>query len=113
MRRSPSGFTLLEILIVLVIIGLALGLASRAFLPPRRAPLADAQAAVEAARRVAVRRAEAVILTFESDGRWTVEDGARRGRLLEGTFGKLPDVTPLVLHISPLGACTIESVVPE
>jgi prepilin-type N-terminal cleavage/methylation domain-containing protein len=133
-RRCPSGLTLLEILVVLVILGLALGLAAPSFLPSRHDPLDDAQAAVDAARRAAVRRAEAVVLTFESDGHWIVEDGIRGERLLEGTLGKLrqgeegksgsvtssssvvtsrlPDVAPLVLHVSPLGACTLDTVVP-
>jgi prepilin-type N-terminal cleavage/methylation domain-containing protein len=133
-RRCPSGLTLLEILVVLVILGLALGLAAPSFLPSRHEPLDDAQAAVDAARRAAVRRAEAVVLTFESDGHWVVEDGIRGERLLEGTLGKprqgedrksgsvtssssvtspLPDVAPLVLHVSPLGACTLDTVVPD
>jgi hypothetical protein len=107
---------------VLVILGLALGLAAPAFLPPRNSPLDDAQAAIDAARRAAVRRAEAVTLTFESDGRWLVQDGARRERLLAGSLrheaatstsevaSPLPGFLPVILHVSPLGACTVESV---
>lgn len=100
--------TLVEIVVVLVLLGLASALAAPAFLPPRPAPGAALQDAIDDARLAAVRRAGAVTLALGADGRWVVEgDAGPAGPLLAGAL-PAPPAAPLRLRISPLGACTLD-----
>lgn len=97
-------------IVVLVLLGLAFTLAAPAFLLPRDEPEDAVQRVIDAARRAALHRAEAVTLSFEPDGRWVVEGGGERDslRLLAGTLAR-PYSSPVRLRISPLGACVLDS----
>ncbi|MBM4184965.1 MAG: prepilin-type N-terminal cleavage/methylation domain-containing protein [Gemmatimonadetes bacterium] len=102
------GLTLLELLVVLVLLGLAISLAAPSFLAPGGPPDDDVQRVIDVARRTAVRRAQAVTLAIESDGRWVIEgsSGLDSGRLLTGTV-TWTQQSPVRLDISPLGACLL------
>lgn len=97
--------TLLELLVVLVL----LGLAAAAVAPVLRAPTPrdddPRTATVARVRALAVRRAEALRLEIQDDGRWRVL--ARDSVLLTG---RLPAAggAALRLAISPTGLCVPE-----
>lgn len=103
-----GGFTLVEVVVVLVLLGLAFALAAPNYRAPARAPEDALQRVISAARRVAVQRAGAVTVSFETDGRWVVDGGSASGsaRLIAGTLTS-PYAIPLQLQISPLGACML------
>ena len=106
-RLRRRGLTLLEILVVLVLLGLAFALAAPSFFTTR-APDAGVQRVVDTARQAAVRRAEALTLTLHPDGQWQVErtDGSSRQPVSSGTFGRA-HASSLQIRISPLGACML------
>lgn len=100
--RTVSGFTLLEIVVTLVLLGLAAGLVAPMF---RRvaSPASDVRAVVASARETAVRRAQTLVLRVDDRGAWrliptgdTTSIGA--GILSDGG-------QPLTLVIGPLGTC--------
>ena len=104
--RSRAGVTLLELLVVLVLLGLAAGLAAPVLRP--RATAADDPTArtIAAARALALRRAESLRLDVGADGRWAIV--ARGDSVLQR--GALPPTgAALRLGISPLGVCVPEA----
>ena len=108
--KRNRGLTLLELLVVLVLLGLAVTLAAPAFLSSDRPPDDAVQRVIDSARRAAVQRAEAVTLAIEPDGRWVVEGvgGPDSLRLFTGTVAWVYG-SALRLDISPLGACMLYS----
>jgi len=95
-------------LVVLVLLGLAVALTAPWFFSRERTPGSAVQDVIDAARRNAVQRAEAVTLSLQADGRWVIE--SRTGG---DSHGRLPvslawlQASPVRLHISPLGACML------
>src|SRR2546427_12341811 len=77
MRR---GFTLVEMLVVLVLLGLAAALVAPALVPTRARQTTELVELIGATRDAAVRRGEVVSLHVERSGAWQVEGGAA-GRL--------------------------------
>jgi prepilin-type N-terminal cleavage/methylation domain-containing protein len=103
-RRARRGVTLLELLVVLLLLGLAMALTLPRIAIPRVAEVGDPLArAVAAARAQALRRAEALRLEVDADGRWRL---LARDSVLQR--GQLPAASPLRLGISPLGVCVPE-----
>ena len=103
---SRRGFTLLEVLVVLVLIGLASALVAPSLLSPQRQSDDAVAQLIDAARRAAVQRAGPVTLSFATDGRWVMlAEGAepRRGSIA------WPHAEPARIHVSALGACTLDS----
>ncbi len=109
-RRSPArpGFTLVEILVVLIMMGLAAALVAPALLAPHHhaSTLNDV---VAGAREAAARRGEVLYLSIEPTGRWRLEGGANP---LEGSLagGRLEPflAAPVTLIVSPLGTCAFD-----
>jgi prepilin-type N-terminal cleavage/methylation domain-containing protein len=107
---APPGFTLLEIIVVLLVIGVAFALAAPAF--PNRSPETDPlQRVLDLTRRTAVHHAEALALSVTADGQWRIDSRTST------------DVTPIgsgtlssyhggavTVKASALGACTVETV---
>ncbi len=100
-----SGFTLVEVVVVLILMGLVAALVAPALMPPRHdeSPLAGL---VESARAAAARRGETVYLTITPTGEWRMEGGANP---LEGTLaaGRIQPflAVPVTLVVSPIGSC--------
>ncbi len=109
-RHSPArpGFTFVEILVVLILMGLATALVAPALLAPRHnaSTLKDL---VASAREAAARRGEVIYLSIDPTGQWRLEGGANP---LEGTLaaGRVEPffTAPVTLAVSPLGSCAFD-----
>ncbi len=101
-----SGFTLLEVLVVLILMGLAAGLAAPALVQPRRTEDSTLPTLIARARGVAVSRGEIVYLRIAPTGRWHLQGAAslREGDLAQGRLEGFQggDIT---LVFSPIGTC--------
>src|SRR2546427_8501701 len=74
--RHRSGFTLIEILVVLILMGLVAVLVAPALFP-RHHDQSALNALLVSAREVAARRGEVVYLHIDPTGEWRMEAGAR------------------------------------
>lgn len=107
-RRRPAGFTLLEVLVVLVILGVATGMVTASF--PRRGggmDLADATDGVAGALRLGRARSiafdRAVSFAIDTDGRGYVLDGEHHS-LPHGVLARM--MGPGVIRFDPQGGGT-------
>jgi prepilin-type N-terminal cleavage/methylation domain-containing protein len=109
-EAAPPGFTLLEIIVVLLVIGVAFALAAPAL--PNHSPEPDPlQRVLDVTRRAAVHDAKALTLSVSVDGQWRIDSGTSTEVTPLGT-GTLPSYHggALVVKASALGRCTVESV---
>src|SRR3989442_12169604 len=110
-RRSPArpGFTLVEILVVLIMMGLAAALVAPALLALHHhaSTLNDV---VAGAREAAARRGEVLYLRIEPTGRWRLAGGANplAGTLAAGRVERF-GAGPVTLIGAPLGRCASAS----
>ena len=74
--RSHRGFTLFEILVVLILMAVAAALVAPSFLPPRQPDTPPIVTLVRGARDAASRRGELLYLTIAQSGQWRLEGGA-------------------------------------
>jgi len=106
-----SGFTLIEMLVVLILMGLATALVVPVLLPPSRHDSA-LNALLASAREVAARRGEVVSLHIDATGQWRMEGGSPAVQGGGGTLatGRVqPFLTaPVTLMVSPLGSCAFD-----
>ncbi len=104
-RAAARGYTLIEILVVLIVMGLAAALVAPAFIP-RGKEQGALQALTERARVIAIRRGEGVSLHIESSGTWRIDGlaSATEGPLATGYLPQ-PPVSSVTLVFSPLGTC--------
>lgn len=110
MRRGShrAGFTLIEMVVVLVLVGMGAALAMPALLRPR-AGESGINVLVGNAREAAVRRGETLFLRIGASGEWRIEGAASSGApdtLLTGKVDPLP--VPLTLLVSPTGSCMLD-----
>lgn len=101
----PRGYTLIEVIVVLVLMALAVTLVAPALIARRDAAPALA-ALVGQSRATAIRRAEAVYLRIEASGAWRM-DGAASSQVDAIATGRVTPApaAPLTLVFSPLGSC--------
>lgn len=107
-----GGYTLIEVIVVLVLIALAATLVAPAF-TARRGAAPVLAALIGQARATAIRRGEAMYLRVEPSGSWRLDGAAS----LEAGAVATGHVTaalaaPLTIVFSPLGSCApdVESV---
>jgi prepilin-type N-terminal cleavage/methylation domain-containing protein len=103
-----TGFTLIEILVVLLLIGMAAAVAMPALLRSR-APESSLRTLLGNAREAAIRRGETVYLRIGASGKWRIDGSAAAGAsdsLLTGQIEPLPG--PLTLLVSPTGTCMLD-----
>ncbi|MGH9204866.1 MAG: pilus assembly FimT family protein [Vicinamibacterales bacterium] len=107
--RTVNGFTLLEIVVTLVLLGLAATLVAPVF---RRdtSPDGDVNAIVASARESAVRRAQTLMLRVDDRGAWRLTPIGDTTSIGAGFLSE--NATALTLRISPLGACFNEGSAP-
>lgn len=102
---ASAGFTLIEVLVVLMFMALAAAVVAPALVPPAQPSVPAFSELLESSRRAAVRRGEALTLRVERDGRWQLS-AQSRGReypLRSGQGERF--ATPIRLVISPIGTC--------
>ena len=104
--RKSTGFTLLEIVVTLVLIGLGTALVAPMF---RRDALPDDDypAVVSAARELAVRRAQRLVLDVDDRGQWRLSAAGDSTAIGAGILTER--VTASRLSLTPLGACLHEN----
>src|SRR2546425_4268965 len=103
-----AGFTLIEMLVVLVLMGLAVALVAPALFPARHDESA-LKALLGSARAAAARREQVVYVRIDPAGRWRMEGNA--AALAETlAAGRLDPIfsTPVTLVVSPLGSCAFD-----
>jgi prepilin-type N-terminal cleavage/methylation domain-containing protein len=100
---SPGGFTILELMVVVIIISAVALAAVPAMLPDR--PADDEVAALIAqARRSALRQAGPITLAVDAVGGWRMD--APHGRARTGNLAARPSAA-FTLEVSALGACRL------
>ena len=114
MRSSSlprSAFTLIEMVVVLAILGIALSIAGPSLMRPVAAD--NLQSVIDRTRNLALRRAEPVTLVVGADGNW-VAHAARSGSDPVGS-GKVGENRSSAsrIDISALGLCTSDQLSAE
>lgn len=106
LQRLPAGFTLIELVVVLVVLGMSAVLVAPTLRPPTRAGESDRAALLRGARDLAVRRAESLRLEVQASGAWVLTGTAPGSRepLASGRLGAV-DGPGFALVFSPLGTC--------
>jgi prepilin-type N-terminal cleavage/methylation domain-containing protein len=103
------GFTLLEILVVLILMGIAAGLVIPVLLPPRGLDASPLSELVRSARQTAARRGETLYVTMSASGQWRFDGAASldQGPLATGALDdyQAPGGT---LVVSPIGTCAFD-----
>src|SRR5437870_12776354 len=102
--RHRSGFTLIEILVVLILMGLLFALVAPTLLP-RHQDKSDVNALLRSAREVAARRGEVVYLHIDPTGDWRME--GTHTPLATGHVQPFLTVAVTVM-VSPLGTCCFD-----
>lgn len=104
--RRRAGFTLVELLVVLILMGVAVGLVAPAFLPPRRTEESALAALIRRAQDIAAARGETVTLGIAASGDWRL-DGTSAGSAQALATGTLDgyDGPRAILVVSALGTC--------
>ena len=103
--RHRSGFTLIEMLVVLILMGLVAVLVVPALFP-RHHDQSALNALLVSAREVAARRGEVVYLHIDPTGEWRMEAGANPTQAPLASGRVQPFLTAAVtLMVSPLGSC--------
>lgn len=104
-RLRAGGFTLLEIVVTLVLLGLAAALVSPVF-RTGATPDENLNEVLAATRETAVRRAQTLVLQVDAGGWWQIvapgeSPAVGSGRFTDGTGD-------LRIRVNPLGACFSE-----
>lgn len=84
-RTAQAGFTLLELVIVLVIVAVALGLVAPSLTVPMRRPKPDVVSFVEAARVQSIQEGHSVAVYY-SNGRLWLEKGKEELKLAQNQY---------------------------
>ena len=110
--KASAGFTLLEVVVVLVLLALAAAVVAPSLLSTHPENSSEIPALVGSTRQAAVRRGETVRLRIDRSGAWQAIAGTEPGGdlLMSGRLAGLP-ASPADLIFSPLGTCapSIES----
>lgn len=107
-RLRAGGFTLLEIVVTLVLLGLAAALVAPAF-RSETSPDEGLRSILALTREAAVRRSQSLVLEVDARGSWRIvaagdSTSISSGRFVDGTRG-------LRIRVNPLGACFNEGAV--
>lgn len=103
-RSSRRAFTLIELVVVLAITGLALAIVAPSFVMRPLSPSAAMQEVINTARRAAARRAQTMTLEVRANGAWSLATAAENAALASGKLDS-PAVRAFRVRVSPLGMC--------
>ncbi|MDQ6717180.1 MAG: type II secretion system GspH family protein [Gemmatimonadota bacterium] len=104
MGITRRAYTIIEVVIVLMIIGIALAMAAPGFARVTAAPSNSPQQVIGSARHTAIERAQTLTLVIAPDGSWNLAEAAAPGReLAHGAIDPVP--MKVGLTISPAGIC--------
>jgi prepilin-type N-terminal cleavage/methylation domain-containing protein len=103
-----AGYTLLEVIVVLILLAVAAAVVAPGLLSNRPEPASEVRTLVDNARQASVRRGEMVRLTIDRSGLWraTVGTGSERELLMAGRLDAPPGAAADLIF-SPLGTCGI------
>ena len=101
-RFRASGFTLLEIVVTLVLLGLAAALLAPVFRIDS-APDEGFRTVLATTREAAVRRAQTMVLQVDARGSWRISAPGDTSTLGSGRF--TDGTRDLRIRVNPLGAC--------
>src|ERR1700719_674131 len=104
------AFTLLELLVVLVLMGVAAALVAPVWLSATRQKPPRLDTLIPPARDAAVRRGEVISLRVAASGAWRMDGAtspATAPPLAAGRIDAFPGL-PLTLIVSPTGTCALD-----
>ncbi len=106
LRSRRGGFTLVEVIVVLILLGLAAGLVAPAIIFSDREPQSQLAQVIAGTRDLAARRGESLHLHVAVSGEWTVEGAASvaEGAMASGRIDDFPGPS-FTLVVSPIGTC--------
>ena len=114
--KASVGFTLLEVVVVLVLLALAAAIVAPSLLSFQPENVSEVPALVGSTRQAAVRRGETVRLRIDRTGAWQAVAGTEPGQdpLVSGQLASRPALA-IDLIFSPLGTCapSVESAADE
>lgn len=101
-----AGYTLLEVIVVLVLLTVAAAVIAPSLFPNPPEPTSEVRTLVDNARKASVRRGEMLHLRIERSGTWQAIVGSppRRELLMSGRLSH-PVSSRVELVFSPLGTC--------
>lgn len=101
---------LVEVVVVLLLLGVAAALVAPALLPPGATPESALGELVRDARTASLRRGETMHVTLDAAGRWRLDGAASptEGALAAGQLGDY-DGPPFTLVVSPIGTCAFDA----
>jgi prepilin-type N-terminal cleavage/methylation domain-containing protein len=103
-KPGQSGYTLLEVIVVLVLLTIAAALVAPSLLPGRANPSSPVSQLVASARAASVRRGEMIHLRIDRAGNWEARTGNASQPLMSGRLSD-PPKGAVDLILSPLGTC--------
>ncbi len=107
---QPGGFTLLELVVVLILLSLAAALAAPALRRGAGSRATGLESLILGSREAAARRGETIHLSVSSSGDWKMEGTGSRaeGPIQSGRLDSLPGL-PFTLIVSPVGSCGFDA----
>ncbi len=107
--RDRAGLTLIEVIVVLLLLGLAAALAAPAFVARQADAESQLASVIRGARELAERRGEIVHLQVGASGVWQVEGAAspEAGVLARGRLDEFA-APPFTLVLAPIGTCDFD-----
>jgi prepilin-type N-terminal cleavage/methylation domain-containing protein len=105
-NSGRAGYTLLEIIVVLILLAVATAVVAPGILSPRPEPSSALRALIRNAAEASVRRGETVRLRIDRSGTWEAVAGTppESEILMSGKLAD-PPVSATDLIFSPLGTC--------
>ena len=109
--HRSSGYTLLEVIVVLVLLTIAAAVVAPSLYPPRLNDPASLGSVIGRGREAAVRRGELVRLHIGGTGFWQLSAGSTPETLMAGRLQGTTEGS-IDLVFSPLGSCGAAPEVP-
>ncbi len=109
-RLADQGFTLLEVIVVLVVIGLLVGLVAPSLVVPTPTEESQMAGVLRGARDLSARRGELLQLRMSPTGVWRLETvtGLSEEALASGTLERF-NGPAFTLMVAPLGTCAFDA----